>query len=82
MSYRGWPIVARPYLSLGTLTAGERLIQHHLQSAKEPQTAKQIASATGLAQINGIKDKLHVLVVAGLAEEHGQPGPSATYSAF
>jgi hypothetical protein len=73
--------MARPYLSLGALTAGEQLVRHHLQSAKEPMTVQQIASATGLSQISGIRDKLHVLVIAGLAEERGSPGPTATYSA-
>jgi DNA-binding IclR family transcriptional regulator len=74
--------MARPYLALGALTVGEQLILDHLKSAPAPLTAQQIAAATGLTHLSGIKDKLHVLTVAGLAEEHGLPGPTATYSAL
>jgi predicted MarR family transcription regulator len=74
--------MARPYLSLASLTAGEQIVLHHLKAAKAPMTVREIANATGLAQISGIKDKLHVLIVGGLVEEIGGPGPSATYSAF
>jgi predicted transcriptional regulator len=63
------------------MTAGEQIVLHHLQTAKEPLTVKEIADAAGLNQAAVIKDKLHVLTVAGLAEEHGLPGPTATYSA-
>jgi hypothetical protein len=44
-------------------------------------TVKKIADATGVAQVSGVKDNLHVFIVAGMAEEIGGPGPSATYSA-
>jgi predicted ArsR family transcriptional regulator len=74
--------MARPYLSLASLTAGEQIVLHRLQKAKEPMTVQEIASTTGLSQLNGIKDKLHVLIIAGLAEEIGGPGPTATYSAI
>jgi hypothetical protein len=71
----------RPLLALADLTVGEKIVIHTLKDANKKMSIHEIAQASGLKKLAGVREKLHVLCMAAYVTEHDAPGPAATYSA-